>query len=263
MATLASIDGHMQATALSASGAAGPPARRRRSALWSRSLLSAQRFLWALLSIGAFTVIWELCWLAGLADPKLLPPPHIFLGDMTEQAKYFNTATRWSIGVNPADGPSPYQAVLITIGATTMRVLHIRSSVHPDQLGPIVRREIQGLGPDVPIAEIQTMRQALGSAGGYMLLRLERRIGPWIGRRSGPRCGMERRDRRSRGPRRLDPRMPRRGRGRDLRLDRSPAHRVALGGAVPRDLPLGRGGLTWASTRCSRAGSSGATCCSS
>ena len=93
------------------------------------------------MSIGAFTVIWELCWLAGLADPKLLPPPHIFLGDMAEQAKYFNSATRWSIGVNPADGPSPYQAVLITIGATTMRVLVglVIASVLAISIGVLVR----------------------------------------------------------------------------------------------------------------------------
>ncbi|MAI48094.1 MAG: ABC transporter permease [Hyphomicrobiaceae bacterium TMED74] len=78
---------------------------------------------WTLVSVGLFAAIWELCWATGLADPKLLPPPHIFLGDFADQAKFFNTATRWSIGVNPAAGPSPFEAVLITVAATTMRVL--------------------------------------------------------------------------------------------------------------------------------------------
>jgi NitT/TauT family transport system permease protein len=78
--------------------------------------------LWTCLSIGLFAAIWELCWLAGWADPKLLPPPHIFLGNVADQARFFNTATRWAIGNAIDSGPTPFQAVLITIGATTGRV---------------------------------------------------------------------------------------------------------------------------------------------
>ena len=52
-----------------------------------------------------FAGIWELCWALGWADPKLLPPPHIFLGNIAEQAKFFNTATRWQIGTVDDRGP--------------------------------------------------------------------------------------------------------------------------------------------------------------
>ncbi|RAI60093.1 ABC transporter permease [Roseicella frigidaeris] len=107
-------------------GVAAPP----RPVPWLASLglspglrQSLARCGWAVLSVGLFAGIWELLWAIGWADPKLLPPPHVFLGDIPDQARYFNTATRWQIGVNPADGPSPYEAVAITIGATGMRVL--------------------------------------------------------------------------------------------------------------------------------------------
>jgi NitT/TauT family transport system permease protein len=77
---------------------------------------------WTCLSIALFVGIWELCWAIGWADPKLLPPPHVFLGSIADQAKFFNTATRWQIGTAMNSGPSPFESVMITVGATTMRV---------------------------------------------------------------------------------------------------------------------------------------------
>jgi len=77
---------------------------------------------WAIVSVGLFAAIWELCWYFGWADPRLLPPPHVFLSDLTGQAKFFNTAQRWQVGVAASAGPSPAVAVLITILSSTMRV---------------------------------------------------------------------------------------------------------------------------------------------
>jgi NitT/TauT family transport system permease protein len=77
---------------------------------------------WTLLSVGLFAGIWEFFWWIGWADPKLLPPPHIFIGSIADQGKFFNTATRWQVGKSMTEGPSAFQSVMITVGATTMRV---------------------------------------------------------------------------------------------------------------------------------------------
>jgi NitT/TauT family transport system permease protein len=81
------------------------------------------KLVWTVVSIGFFASIWEILWYFGLADPRLLPPPHVFLGNFIDQAKFFNTAQRWQIGVDANAGPSPAVAVLITILSSTMRVL--------------------------------------------------------------------------------------------------------------------------------------------
>jgi NitT/TauT family transport system permease protein len=134
-------------TVVARDGDAGAAAGASRPAAVTRLLASMagldtlSKIWWTCLSVGLFAGLWELCWAFGWADPKLLPPPHIFLGNIAEQAKFFNTATRWSIGVNPADGPSPYEAVMITIGATTMRVMVglVIASVLAISLGVLIR----------------------------------------------------------------------------------------------------------------------------
>jgi NitT/TauT family transport system permease protein len=97
--------------------------------LWQRSerLRTATRrgalpLLWGCLSVGLFAAIWEVCWAVGWADPRLLPPPHVFIGDIADQAKFFNTVSRWTVGVGQDTGPSPAMAVLYTVLATTGRV---------------------------------------------------------------------------------------------------------------------------------------------
>jgi NitT/TauT family transport system permease protein len=108
---------------LERSGDARPSRRTMWSMLQQRLLLALPRTGWAVLSIGLFAGLWELLWAIGVADPRLLPPPHIFLGNFPEQLKFFNTAQRWQIGVGQNSGPSPLQALLLTIASTAMRVL--------------------------------------------------------------------------------------------------------------------------------------------
>lgn len=78
---------------------------------------------WAIVSIGMFAGIWELLWAIGWADPRLLPPPHIFMGSIADQAKFFNTISRWQVGSGMDAGPPPALAVVYTAGATIGRVL--------------------------------------------------------------------------------------------------------------------------------------------
>jgi NitT/TauT family transport system permease protein len=100
----------------------GPSARLRRFTLPDPVARALSRIGWTLLSVGLFAGIWELLWYWGLADPKLLPPPHVFLGNFPEQTKFFNTAQRWQIGVGLNTGPSPEMALVITVVASAARV---------------------------------------------------------------------------------------------------------------------------------------------
>jgi NitT/TauT family transport system permease protein len=106
---------------VAAAGVSRPAAVARLFATMSGESLPA-KIMWTCLSVGLFAGMWELCWFFGWADPKLLPPPHIFLGSIVDQGKFFNTATRWQVGKSMADGPSAFESVMVTIGATTMRV---------------------------------------------------------------------------------------------------------------------------------------------
>jgi NitT/TauT family transport system permease protein len=102
--------------------AESPPAPARTG--WIAALARAlPALLWAAASIGLFAGLWEALWAIGWADAKLLPPPHIFLGSIADQAKFFNTVSRWQIGAGQGgDAPTPGMAVVYTILATTGRV---------------------------------------------------------------------------------------------------------------------------------------------
>jgi NitT/TauT family transport system permease protein len=102
-------------------GDVSPP--KRQFALPESVVGAAARIGWTLLSVGLFAGLWELLWFLGIADPKLLPPPHVFLSNFPEQAKFFNTAQRWQIGVGLNTGPSPEMALVITVLASGARVL--------------------------------------------------------------------------------------------------------------------------------------------
>ena len=89
------------------------------------------------------------------------------------------TATVWQvIGVAKAskylavfEAPLPYIYLAAAQAQLTTRVLQIRSQVAPGDLAARVRREIQAIDADVPIADVRTMNQVLEAGVGYVLFR--------------------------------------------------------------------------------------------
>ena len=70
-----------------------------------------------------------------------------------------------------AEDPQPYFYVPLTQHFTAQRTLQIRSVMPPESLAPIIQHEIQALGANDPIEEIQTMKESLGGTLGYFIFR--------------------------------------------------------------------------------------------
>ena len=102
--------------ALGGRGAALAPLARFSSVRLQTTLSSAA---WWLASILLFMGLWEAAWAFGLANPMLLPPPHIFLQDFLVQGKFFDPKVRMS----DASGGTIALAVARTIAYSTLRVL--------------------------------------------------------------------------------------------------------------------------------------------
>ncbi len=85
----------------------------------SRALAFVQRSLWWLASVGIFVGIWEFCWWQGIADPLMLPPPHIFLANLPEQFRFFDPAGARSL----EEEGGGFLSVLVVMGWTSMRVV--------------------------------------------------------------------------------------------------------------------------------------------
>lgn len=91
----------------------------RRGGRESPGLVSMRNFAWGVVSVGLFAGFWEFCWAMGWANPLLLPPPHLFLADIPQTLRFFDTTNR--IGNTGSGGG--VLPLLQTIGWTTLRVV--------------------------------------------------------------------------------------------------------------------------------------------
>lgn len=69
-------------------------------------------------------------------------------------------------------GPLPYYYVPFEQNFTSMRILQVRSSVAPESLITQVKQQIQGLDPEMPVSDLQTMREAMAGGNGFLVFRL-------------------------------------------------------------------------------------------
>jgi predicted permease len=68
--------------------------------------------------------------------------------------------------------PMPYFYVPFKQNYTATRILQTRTSVAPESLEPMLERQVQALDPEMPISDLQTMREAMAGGNGFLIFRL-------------------------------------------------------------------------------------------
>jgi hypothetical protein len=69
------------------------------------------------------------------------------------------------------EDPEPHYYVPTAQEYTPMRVLHVRTTGSPEALAPAVEREIHRIQPELPVYDVQTMKDALGGGYGLFMVR--------------------------------------------------------------------------------------------
>jgi predicted permease len=70
------------------------------------------------------------------------------------------------------ESPAPHLYFSMPQVPTAWRMIQIRTKAEPESLGPLVEREIQSLDPDMPVADLRTMTQALEGGAGVLMFRI-------------------------------------------------------------------------------------------
>jgi predicted lysophospholipase L1 biosynthesis ABC-type transport system permease subunit len=70
------------------------------------------------------------------------------------------------------EDPQPFPYVPIAQEYTGLRVLQVRARMSPEVIAPAVERAIRQLEPNLPLYDVQSMQQALGSGPGLFPVRV-------------------------------------------------------------------------------------------
>ena len=70
------------------------------------------------------------------------------------------------------EGPAPHLYFAMAQVPTAWRTLQIRTSGAPEALAPLVERAVQSLDPDLPVADLRPMTQALEGGAGVLMFRI-------------------------------------------------------------------------------------------
>jgi putative ABC transport system permease protein len=79
------------------------------------------------------------------------------------------------------EDPQPFFYLPAEQSYEPFRTIHVRTSVAPESLAVQVEAQIRELAPDLPITEVQTMRQSLQGVNGFLLFRFGAQLTSTLG----------------------------------------------------------------------------------
>jgi predicted permease len=82
---------------------------------------------------------------------------------------------------NIGEDPQPYFYEPLDQSYNSLRTIHVRTSVPPETLALQLESQIHDLAPDLPITQVQTMRESLQGANGFFFFRFGAQLASTMG----------------------------------------------------------------------------------
>jgi macrolide transport system ATP-binding/permease protein len=82
---------------------------------------------------------------------------------------------------NVVEEPQPFFYVPLEQNYIQFRTIHVRTSVPPETLAPLIEAQVHELAPNVPISKVQTMSKALDGINGFFFFRFGAQLSGTMG----------------------------------------------------------------------------------